>query len=60
MTLLEWIGTGLLDFAMSVAGIVVALHFDLEGRWDQRAVRHGHKLDERERAKRLDSQPPVG
>lgn len=58
MTPWEWIASGALDFVMSVAGIVVALHFDLEGRWEQRAIRHGRKLDERERAKRLDSSGP--
>lgn len=44
MTLLEWFGTGVLDFLMSLGAVVVALHFDLEGRWQ---ARH----DERARAK---------
>lgn len=46
MTLLEWIGTGALDFAMSLLAFVIALHFDFEGWWQQRHIRKGKKMDE--------------
>jgi len=50
MTLLVDLGVGSLSsFIGSFIAIVVVLHYDIEGWWEQRRLEHGKQLDERQR-----------
>lgn len=37
------------SFIGSFVAILVVLHYDVEGWWEQRRLAHGKKLDERQR-----------
>lgn len=37
------------SFVGSFIAIVVVLHYDIEGWWEQRRLAHGKQLDERQR-----------
>lgn len=43
MTLWVWIGTGVLDFIMSLLAFVVVLHYDFEGWWQQKHIERERK-----------------
>lgn len=50
MNWLELLGFGTLSsFLGSFVAIIVVLHYDIEGWWEQRRLQHGKQLDPRQR-----------
>ena len=49
MIALEVLGWVLSSFVGSFIAIIVVLHWDIEGWWELRRLRHGKLLDERQR-----------